>query len=68
MCRNIYTEILNSIQNGKKVCMVSNILGEEGKIGTDLRRQLVLDSNSDLFIRESLEEGIPQFLNKETSI
>lgn len=64
MCRNIYTEILNSIQNGKKVCMVSNILGEEGKIGTDLRRQLVLDSKSDLFIRESLEEGIPQFLKQ----
>ena len=61
MCRNIYSEILNSIQNGNKVCMVTNLTGEEGKNATDLRRELVYGTNPDMLIQQSLDEGIPQY-------
>lgn len=64
MNKNIYSEIIDFIQNGKKVCMVSNLNGVEGRIGVDLLRKLVFDSNPDAVIQESLEEGIPHYLKR----
>ncbi len=64
MGKNIYSEILDNVHNGKKVCMVSNLVGVEGKIGTDLNKGLVYSSNEDRIIQQSLEEGVPQYVKQ----
>lgn len=64
MGKNIYSEILDSVHNGRKVCMVSNLVGEDGKIGTDLNKELVYSTNEDMVIQQSLEEGVPQFVKQ----
>lgn len=61
MSKNNYYDILDIIHSGKKACMVSNLIRKEGIIGTELEKKVVLDSNSDLLIKKSFEEGVTQF-------
>lgn len=65
MNRTIYNEILDHIWNGEKVCMVTKLTGEKGKIESGQKRELVIDSNSDGMIGESLINGIPQCNNQD---
>lgn len=64
MCKNIYSEILNSVHSGMKVCMVSNLVGTEGEIGSNLRKELVYSSDMNVIISKSLEEGTPQYVRQ----
>ena len=67
MVTNIYSEIISSINEGKKICMVSKFRQKKGYLGTDLHRELVSQSNADMLIQKSLLEGIPQY-TKEMEI
>lgn len=60
MLKNIYYDILDTIKNGKNVCMVSSFAKEEGNIGSDLHKELIADSNID--VEKTLETGIPQLI------
>lgn len=64
MYKNIYSEIIDHIQNGEKVCLVSTLKGDRGGIGTDLHRELVVDSNPDMVVEHSLDKGVPQYVKQ----
>lgn len=61
MYKNLYSEILERIFHGQKVCLVSNLKKEEGIIGIDLHRELAFDSDVNIEIQNSLNEGVPQY-------
>lgn len=65
MHKNFYGDILNYVNAGEKVCMVSSLTGEVGNIGTDLHKELVLGSNLDKRIQNTLKLGVPQLVTSD---
>lgn len=62
MITNIYQNILSCIENGEKICVVTKLAGVEGSIGSELHKELVIesDSNSEEVIQDSLMYGVPK--------
>lgn len=62
MITNIYHDILSCIKNGEKICVVTKLVGVEGSIGSELHKELVIesDSNSEQVIQDYLIYGVPK--------
>lgn len=65
MIKNIYHDILNYIGNGEKVCMATQLAGTEGKIGSELHRELIVENDSEEVVQEAFMYGIPKCHKEE---
>lgn len=65
MIVNIYHDILDKLNNGMNACIRTSFSKLEGDIHTDLHKEVVVDTNSNVDITKVLEEGIPRFIDKE---
>lgn len=60
MSKNIYEKIIENIQKGNKVCMVSKLDKKEGII----KKELVVDL-AEGYVTNALEKGIPQYVQSD---
>ncbi|MBU5330830.1 XdhC family protein [Anaerocolumna aminovalerica] len=61
MFKNIYDEVLGKVNNGEKACIVSSWTKKEGAI-TDLSKKVVDSRDGDLQVKNTLEVGIPSYI------
>lgn len=63
MYKNIYKEVLGKVNNGEKACIISSWTNREGVIA-DLRKKIVDGSEGDVQVNNTLDGGIPSYVEE----
>ncbi len=66
MLENIYRDILEHIENGENVCMVSSFTEQSGEIGTELRKKLVIDRSLNKDGNKNIDGSVAGNADKST--